>query len=296
MNESFSRDALLHITDIHFWEVVLNPLRLLNKRLLGNINVWWRRRHELHTERAEAFAEALVETSVRTLFASGDFTSTATEWEFQHAAAFLRKLAERGLRILVVPGNHDVYTFEAQRNRRLERYLGDFLPAEGYPCRFELPGGTPVILAPTVCTHLVSSRGRITDTEIQAVKQLIAETPPGPVIVGGHYPVLHRTPAFASGPLRRLRNAAALRRIFGSSGRRILYISGHVHHFSYVQDSRYENVQHLMTSALFLQRRNRGPAGSFAEIQVRSEGFDVYRHEYDARWRRTRETASQEME
>ncbi len=296
MDDSLPRDTLLHITDIHFWEVVLNPLRLLNKRLLGNINVWWRRRHELHTERAESFAEALVETGVRTLFASGDLTSTATDWEFQQAAAFLRKLSERGLRILVVPGNHDVYTFEAQRKRRFERYLGDFLPAEGYPYRLTLPGGTPVVLVPTVCTNLVSSRGCITDTEVQAAERLIAETPPGPVIIGGHYPVLHRTPAFASGPLRRLRNAAALHRILGESGRRILYISGHVHCFSYVQDNRYENVQHLMTSAFFLQRRRRGPSGSFAEIQVRPEGFDVYRHEYDARWRRTRETASQEVE
>lgn len=295
MDKSSPRDALLHITDLHFWEVVLNPLQLFNKRLLGNINVWWWRRHELHTERAESFAEAIAGTGVKTLFASGDLTSTATDKEFQQAAAFLRGLRKRGLELLIIPGNHDLYTFEAVRKRRFERYLAEFLPPEGYPCCLSLPGGTPVVLAPTVCTNFVSSRGRITDAEVQAVEQLIAEAPPGPIIVGGHYPVLHRTAAFESGLLRRLRNAAALRRVMGESGRRILYVSGHVHHFSYVQDSRFENVQHLMTSALFLQRRHRGPGGSFSEIQVTPEGFDVYRHEYDVRWRCTRETASPEM-
>ena len=47
--------VVLHITDLHFWEVVWNPLHLLNKRFLGNINVFMKRRHHFKVDRAGEF-------------------------------------------------------------------------------------------------------------------------------------------------------------------------------------------------------------------------------------------------
>ena len=34
------KGSFIHITDLHFWELVLNPFRLLNKRAIGNVNVF----------------------------------------------------------------------------------------------------------------------------------------------------------------------------------------------------------------------------------------------------------------
>ena len=129
------RDVLVHITDLHFWQVVLNPLKLMNKRLLGNANVFLRRRREFQTHLAEEFAGKLAATGATAVFAGGDFTSTATSREFAMAAEFVRTLEAHGMKVFVVPGNHDVYTFEAVRRKRFERYFGAYLPPEGFPDR-----------------------------------------------------------------------------------------------------------------------------------------------------------------
>ncbi len=274
------RDALVHITDIHFWEIVRNPLQLLNKRFLGNLNVILRRRRAFDTSHAAAFADALAATGVRVLFAGGDFTSTATDGEFRQAAAFLENLAARGMQIIIIPGNHDVYTFESVRKRRFERHLGAFLPEAGYPCRITLPGGTPMVLAPTVCPNWLSSRGRIADADVDRVARLIAEAPPGPLIVGSHYPVLHATEGYASGPMRRLRNADALRRalVDAAAQRPILFLSGHVHRFSDQPDPEAPRLRHCTTPALFHRHRQGGIAGAFSEIHVGQEDFLVRPH------------------
>ncbi len=285
MDESAYTDRLLHITDVHFWEVVLNPLRLLNKRALGNLNVVLRRRFEYDVGRAEAFAEVLAGLEVPTVFAGGDFTSTATDTECRRALEFVRSLVGRGLNVLALPGNHDYYTFEAVRKRRFERHFEAFLPEEGFPARLTLPGGTPFVLVPTVCANWFSSSGRITPQQVEESARLIAECPPGPVLAGAHYPVLHRTHAYDSSRERRLRNARLLRTALGESGRDILYLSGHVHRFSYVQDPTYPKLRHLTTSALFMHRRGTAHEGAFSEIRVSDAGFEVHQHWREQHWK-----------
>jgi hypothetical protein len=278
------QDRLLHITDLHFWEVVWNPLRLLNKRMIGNLNVMLRRRLEYRTERAAEFAEALARTGVKDLFAGGDFSSTATDVEFAAAAEFLRELQRRGLRLYVMPGNHDVYTFEAARNQRFEKHFAEFMPPDGYPCRYTLPGGTPLILAPTVGPNWLSSCGRISDADIDRTLALVTACPPGPILVGAHYPVLHRTETYHSSPTRRLRNAERFRRALGESGREILYIAGHVHGGSLVRDAQYPALSYLTTSALFRHQAPPGPSGSFSEIHVAPGKFTAFRHTLIDQW------------
>lgn len=278
--QNLPRDTLLHITDIHFWEIVRNPLQLLNKRFLGNLNVILRRRRAFDTSHATAFADALVATGVRFLFAGGDFTSTATDEEFRQAATFLEDLTGRGMQVIIIPGNHDVYTFESVRKRRFERHLAAFLPAAGYPCRLTLPGGTPMVLVPTVCPNWLSSRGRIADADVDRVARLVADAPSGPLIVGSHYPVLHATEGYASGRMRRLRNAEALRRaLVGAAAQRpIFFLAGHVHRFSDQHDPEAPRLRHCTTPALFHRHRHGDITGAFSEIHVGREDFLVFRH------------------
>ena len=280
-------DVLLHITDLHFWEVVTNPLKLFNKRFLGNANVLLRRRYEMHTERADEFARVLAATGVTTLLAGGDLSSTATDREFAMAAGFMHQLEQRGLRVIVMPGNHDRYTFEATRKRRFEQHFAGFLPAVVWPCRVLLPGGTPLILVPTVCPNMLSSRGRITDAELRRSAELLQACPPGPVLVAGHYPALDQTPTYRTSWARRLRNAAALQHTFGASGRTILYLAGHIHRFSYTQDILYPQLQHLCTPALFMARK--AAAGAFCEVHVQPGGYHVYHHRRQGVWHRERQ-------
>ena len=277
------KDTLLHLTDIHFWEVVRNPLLLLNKRLLGNFNVWLRRRHEFAIARAEPFADTLAGMGIEQVLITGDFTSTATERECAMGAAFVRGLEARGLSVRLFAGNHDVYTFESVRKRRFERHYGQWLSKGGLPAAGRLAGGTPLVMVPTVCPNVVSSKGRITDAEAREVGELVASCS-GPMIVSGHYPVLFETAGYHSKPSRRLRNAGALREAMGTANQRILYVAGHEHRFSYTQDGAYSELSHLTTGAFLRNAAESDSQGEFSEIRVYDNGFKVLRWVYRGEW------------
>src|SRR5690606_32596244 len=123
--------------------------RLLSKRAIGNFNVWLNRRHEFIMDRAKDFADTVIATGIRSVIFTGDFTSTANREEFAMAGAFVEGLHAQGLDIQLLPGNHDVYTFRSLKMKRFEQTFEDYVPEEGYPALVHLPGGTPVILAPT---------------------------------------------------------------------------------------------------------------------------------------------------
>jgi 3',5'-cyclic AMP phosphodiesterase CpdA len=285
------RDKVIHLTDLHFWKVVVNPIALLNKRALGNVNVFLRRRHEFHMENAARYVEALRATGVTTLLLGGDYTSTAHPAEFALARDYVETLARAGFRIIAIPGNHDVYTFESVRKRRFEQYLGAYTPEAGLPCRVELPGGTPLVLAPTVCPNVISSAGRIGDAAAARVRELVAGAAPGPVLVMGHYPLLHETYAYRSGKSRQLRNAEALRAALGATGREVLYLAGHVHRFSHVRDTAHAKLRHVTSNAFFLQRHGDAVDGSFTELHCGTEGFEVLYHWHAGGWHTRTEAA-----
>ncbi|MCC6144320.1 MAG: metallophosphoesterase [Candidatus Hydrogenedentes bacterium] len=277
-------EKLIHIADLHFWKLIWNPLKLMNKRFLGNLNVWLKRRREFQMHLAEDFADAAAATGITTVVLTGDFTSTATDAEFRLARAFVEGLARRGLQVHLVPGNHDVYTFESERTRRFEKHLGAFIPEHGYPSRVTLPNGTPLLLLPTVSANYLSAKGRIRKREIEAALQLIHGCPPGPILVAAHYPVLPKTHGYTSSPDRQLRNWEHLRDALGNSGRQLLYMAGHVHRFSYTADPNFPGVEYLTTPALFMRRHGHVERGAFSEIHLDDAGFHVYRHGYAEEW------------
>ena len=280
-------ETVIHIADIHFWRIVRNPISLLNKRFLGNLTVLLRRRYDFDIAQAEPYADAVAEVAAsagaKTVLLTGDFVSTSSHEEFELAVRFVRGLRERGLEIRLVPGNHDVYTFESVRRKRFEHYFGEFLPPDGYPSVMRLPGGTPLILAPTVRPRYFSARGHVTEKEVEQVGQLLTQIE-GQALVAGHYPLLHRTQAYVSNRWRQLQNAGKLRRVLGESQKHILYAAGHVHAFSYERDPTYANLEHLTTGAFFKRDVRLGIAGEFTEIQIFMDRFEIYRHVYKQQW------------
>lgn len=277
------RDTFIHIADIHFWRLVANPFQLFNKRFLGVLSVALRRRHEFVLERAEPYADIAAGTGARCVILTGDFSSTSTDAELSLAAQFLRGLRQRGLAVHIVPGNHDLYTFESVRKRRFERHFADFIPSGGYPSLTCLPGGTPLLLVPTACPRFLSARGRVAPDAVEAAARLLTQTGPT-VVVAGHYPLLPSTATYASGRFHRLANAEPLRRTLGEAGKRLLYLAGHVHRFSYVEDPRYAGVQHLTTGAFLRTDRHAGVQGEFTEVSVETGKFNVTRHVCAGTW------------
>ncbi len=270
----------IHIADLHFWRVTRNPFRLLNKRFLGNLNVYFKRRHQFDTAVGASGAAAAAATGVKTALLTGDFTSTALREEFEQARAFVDEL-RRQFETVILPGNHDYYTFESFRRRRFETYFGPYLPSGGYPTRVDTAAGAPMILAPTACPNVVSSRGRITAAEVTAVEALLKETQ-GPAVVAGHYPVLHETPGYSLTKGRRLRGAEALRQVMGAhcarGGGPLLYVCGHAHRFDFAADRAHPGLWHLCTGAFFHRNLRDGVTGEFAEVAIKRDRFEVFRH------------------
>ena len=293
MNET-PIDRFIQITDVHIWRIVYNPFHLLNKRFLGNVNVIYRRRKEFVTANLPAFSQAVADTGVKTVLITGDFTSTATKHEFAASVRFVESLEELGLHVMVIPGNHDVYTFESVGRRRYEHYLGQWEPGDGLPTRTTLPGGTPLILVPTCCPNLISSKGRISDRQAEHVAELIAACGDRPVVVSGHYPVLNETYGYSTKPDRRLRNAEALRQALGTAKGPLLYVAGHVHRFSLTRDAEFANVQHLTTGAFVRRAHETDSDGEFSEIHIGTNAFHVCRHLHRDTWELHEATAAAE--
>lgn len=280
-------DKLLHIADLHFWQVVVNPFRLLSKRFIGNVNVLLRRRHEFAMERAEPFAQALEQTGIRTALFTGDFTSTSTTAEFIMARGFVDDVVKHGFTVHLMPGNHDIYTFEARRAQRFQQHFAPYVPEDGYPARVALPGGTPLVLLAMARPNILSARGAVTQDDIRRVKQHLDAIDAGPVVVSGHYPLLNKTAGYDLKPAGQLRNGEALRRALGASGKRILYVCGHVHRFSYENDPDYPTLSHLSTGAFFRKSARDGLAGEFSELHIAADGaFTVFRHTFRKEWLR----------
>jgi len=118
----------LHASDIHLLDLTgVGPLRYLNKRATGGLNLLLGRRRRHDEDRFDALVEAARRLDVDRLVVTGDLTNLALESEFEHVA---RRLAGLGLPVTVIPGNHDTYTRGSARTRRFERYLGRFMQGE----------------------------------------------------------------------------------------------------------------------------------------------------------------------
>ena len=279
---------IVQITDIHFWQVYLNPFKLLGKRALGNVNVWLRRRHEFVKERAEGFSDYVASLNPDRVLITGDFTSTATREEYLQARTWVDGLIQRGLELRAIPGNHDVYTFTSVRVNAFRKYFEDISAKDPLPCVETWGDGLKVLLVPTVVPNAVSSKGRITSMELSRTRELI-EAHEGPLLIAAHYPVLNDTYAYHTKGERQLRDADALLDVLRLVRGETLYVSGHVHRFSLVRDEVNQSLTHLTSGAYFRNDPGSNIGGDFTEIDYAADGFTVHRHTYDGEWKRAKE-------
>jgi len=274
---------IIHITDLHFWRIVHNPLLLLNKRFLGNLNLALRRQYYVCQDRAKSFIDLFSSLNADVLLVGGDMTTTATASEYEMAAAFINTLGQSGIPVYMTPGNHDFYTFEAVRHKRFQKYFGERMEHPEIPRLAYLPGGMPLLILPTAQPNLLSSRGHITPHQILEARKLIEEAPDGHMVVLAHYPILSN-PAHHANCMRTLDNAAPLRRMLGDTGRPLLYLAGHVHVSTHDRDPRFPNLEQITTSALFYDKQH--CPGGFTEVIIDKEAVMIHPWRFENGWKR----------
>jgi len=119
---------------------------------------------------------------------SGDFTQRAQVEQFREASAWLNRLRAAGMRLLVVPGNHDVPLYDMIRRfvaplRRYKRYISNDL------CPW-YEDGEVAILGLNTARSLTIKDGRINHKQMRMLRERFAPVSPNKTrILVTHHPL-----------------------------------------------------------------------------------------------------------
>jgi len=220
---------LVLLGDIHAYRLGLMPWHLLGKRMLGQANLWLKRRKRFDLTLLPAIVDRVVSLEPDMVLLSGDLTTTAMSGEFSDVKRLLQPIVER-FPVVAVPGNHDRYTFAAMRGRRIEKLLGEIVP-KAFPYERALCPGWRLLAIDSGRPNFISSRGQIRDEQLAAAKQMLRQVPPGEAVV-----VLCHYPAFIPDAVadhdtwnRGLADVVAWREVLASCPGKVFYLHGHIH-------------------------------------------------------------------
>lgn len=242
-----------------------------------------RRAAKFRLERIEAVVDRVLALNPDHILITGDLTTTALPAEFRAALEELGLWLRDPQKTTILPGNHDRYTLGAHRDRRFERYFGQFAPASTYPWLRFLDADTAILgLDPT--RPGLTARGRLPELQMELSKELIAGRGRAVrrLIVACHYPVDVPPPYRRELVSKNLTNAESLGNWLATIGPH-LYCCGHVHAtWAFLP----ENVPGQLClnpgAPLLRDRTGQRPPG-FLEILMKEQDVVVNHHAWTSR-------------
>ena len=273
---------IAHISDLHLFALDgAWPVRLLNKRITGYLNLKLRRAHEHQAYAVRAVARAIRErTDIDHVVVTGDLTNLSLDVEFEAARAFLKdELALDPAMVSIIPGNHDAYTRGSHRTHRFERYFAEYISSD-------LPGGSSItgepafpyvrLRGPAAIIGLSSAvprpplvaSGRVGKLQLLALHALLAHAE-----VRARTPVLllhhpwHQPPSRAGALMNGLDDAAELRDVLDGLPRGLL-LHGHLHRRVH---------RTIPTAEGHIDAIGSTSASLVSEAEHRRAGFNLYR-------------------
>jgi 3',5'-cyclic AMP phosphodiesterase CpdA len=269
---------IVHISDLHFWHVTLDPRRVWGKRFLGMANLVLNRAYKYRMETMPELVERIRGLAPDHVLVTGDLTTTALEEEFAAVRSFLAPLCNSPSTITVIPGNHDRYTRDAERRRVFERYFGEFAPSPRYPWLKEI-GESVAILALDPCRPTVfSALGSLSHEQMRQAARLLesARARIRRLLIACHYPI-----ALPAGVLdargHGMLGRGSLEQLLSQHGP-ALYCHGHVHTAWAFVPASLPRVLCLDPGPALRRRRSSGLRASMLEIVLEGEGLEVHRH------------------
>jgi len=269
---------LVHLSDVHVWKHEFNPIRLMNKRIVGMTALLMGRARRFRLERLRHVVERVEATNPDHVLITGDLTTTSLAAEFHQAHEALAPLLRDRERATVIPGNHDRYTHFAMVESHFERTFGRYMGASTFPWLRFVADRTAILgLDPTRAA--LHARGRLPEAQLRAAGELW-EAHRGSVdrlIVACHYPTdappalrpdLHR---------KRLEDAHHLADWLRTLGPH-LYCCGHVHHAWAFSPPDVPDQLCLNAGAPLLHDESGGNPPGFLEIVLDGPDVDVTHH------------------
>jgi 3',5'-cyclic AMP phosphodiesterase CpdA len=128
-----------HLSDLHALDLQgVSPLRFFNKRLAGWINLMRKRKKAHPVALLDALCDDVNAQALDHVVITGDLSNLSLESELQRARAAIDRITLGPREVSVIPGNHDVYVWEAYFRRHFDRIfapyaLGDDAPEGSLP-------------------------------------------------------------------------------------------------------------------------------------------------------------------
>ncbi|AMV36677.1 metallophosphoesterase family protein [Planctomyces sp. SH-PL62] len=269
---------LIHASDVHVWKHEFNPMRLMNKRLVGMASLLLGRARRFRLERLGEVVERIRARDADHLLITGDLTTTAMTAEFHQALEALAPLLGDPSRATVIPGNHDRYTGMAFRENHFERAFGRFMGAPRFPWIKFVAEKTAVLgLDPTRAA--LHARGHLPLAQLDAARKLWEEHR-GSVdrlIVACHYPTDAPPALRRKLDSKRLDDAPRLAAWLATLGPH-LFCCGHVHHaWAFTPPDIPDQLCLNAGAPLLRDETGKNPPG-FLEIVLDGPDVDVIHH------------------
>ncbi len=224
------------LTDIHVrgWSD-LRPRDFFGKRATGVANYMAKRRHEYRPEVLATAVQRLVAEAPDMVVVTGDLSNIGLESELRAASAMLQPLVEAGIRVQVIPGNHDAYTRDSIDGRFervfAEQVRGERLTEDPWPYVARAGHVSVLCVNSAVPTAPIQAWGRVGTAQLERARDLARRERDADrelVVAVHHHP--HRPMHRKRDHHRNLRDAAALRGLVREFSVRLL-LHGHNHYF-----------------------------------------------------------------
>lgn len=216
------------IGDIHVYSNNVSTRQyLMSRRIVGHTNSMLTRRKKFDHQLLHPLMDRVRTIGPDIALFSGDVTTTSLEDEFDDVARFIRPLAEE-VPVVLVPGNHDRYTFGSRRVRRIETMMAGIIP-DAFPELRSLTDRWKLMSLDSAAPRVVSSSGELGREQFAAASRLIAEcTPDEGLVILCHYPVVEPplTPRHKSHDLK---ERLSLRGVLEACRAKVIFLHGHIH-------------------------------------------------------------------
>jgi 3',5'-cyclic AMP phosphodiesterase CpdA len=219
---------LVLIGDIHVYRQWPMPWELLGKAILGQLNVWFNRSRRFELGYMPALLERAAGLTPDMLVFSGDLTSVATTQEFRDASQLLAPILDR-FPAVMVPGNHDMYTFSSVAFRRMEKAFPQAMPAS-FPQTRKLTDRWSMLMLNSSVPRTFTSRGFLGEEQLAALSRNIDSLEPDQgLVLLTHYALGKPSPQRPPRWSHRLKEHDAVLEILRRARGRVVYLHGHVH-------------------------------------------------------------------
>ena len=223
------------LTDLHVcdWSD-MRPADFVTKRLTGFASYRLRRAHEHSDAVVSAAVERLIEERPDLVVVSGDVSNIGMRSEMMAARRVLEPLVEAGLRVAMIPGNHDYYMPDSSDGRFEEIFgdwLGDGAPrGDAYPYYVDVGSVRVIMMNTAIPTAPLMAYGKVGRTQLASASMMAHDArDEGRTVMMAmhHHPT--RAPHKRFELQRRLVDAVDVRHLMADSGV-ALAVHGHNHY------------------------------------------------------------------